>query len=61
MTKKNELQNNINRTNAYIDYVKNSENYTELEKVEIIKKSKNEIEQFQLDLLKEIEVESEKI
>ena len=61
MTKQNELQNNINRENAYIDYVKNSENYTELEKEEKIKKAQAEVEKYQLELLKEIEVESEKI
>lgn len=61
MTKLNEFQNNINRTNAYIDYVINSEKYTAIEKEEKIKKAKAEVEKYQLELIKEIEVESEKI
>lgn len=61
MTKENELKNNINRENAFIDYIKNSEKYTEEEKEEKIKKSQAEVEKYQLELLNEIEVESERI
>ena len=57
MTKKIELQNQINLIEARINQIQNSEHYSELEKDQKIAVEKKQLEKTQLELIKEIEVD----
>jgi hypothetical protein len=52
MTKKIEIQNEINRLNAYIDQIKSSTNHSDDEKVLKIKDAEKRIENEMLELAK---------
>jgi hypothetical protein len=56
MTKEIEIQNEINRLNAYIDQVKSSTNHSDDEKVLKIKDAEKRIENEMLELAKLIDV-----
>lgn len=56
MTKQIEIQNEINRLNAYIDQVKSSTNHSDDEKVLKIKDAEKRIENEMLELAKLIDV-----
>jgi hypothetical protein len=56
MRKKIEIQNEINRLNAYIDQVKSSTNHSDDEKVLKIKDAEKRIENEMLELAKLIDV-----
>lgn len=61
MNKKIELQNQINLIEARINQISNSEHYSDIDKETKIAVEKKLLEKTQLQLIKEIEVESEKI
>ena len=56
MRKKIEIQNEINRLNAYIDQIKSSTNHSDDEKVLKIKDAEKRIENEMLELAKLIDV-----
>jgi hypothetical protein len=56
MTKQIEIQNEINRLNAYIDQIKSSTNHSDDEKVLKIKDAEKRIENEMLELAKLIDV-----
>lgn len=59
MTKKIELENQINLIEARINQIANSEHYGEIEKERKIEAEKIQLEKTQLALIKEIEVNAD--
>jgi hypothetical protein len=57
MTKKIELENQINLIEARIKQIDNSEHYSELQKLQKIAVEKKLLEKIQLELIKEIDID----